>query len=126
MSADDAFEKLQRRAHYAEQARLANNDLDRVVDLAIARENANPQGLPPEDIAALDVPYHPLEEESRTYNVFLPVTITVHPDQTVIAEVDLSEADDNIRSGGPYPLATVVRDATIIQNSVIQARVEVK
>jgi hypothetical protein len=30
---------------------------DRAVDRAIARENANPQGLPAADIAALDVPY---------------------------------------------------------------------
>lgn len=35
-------------------------NLDRAVDRAIARENANPRGLPPEDIAALDVPYLPV------------------------------------------------------------------
>lgn len=110
-------------------------NLDRAVDRAIARENANPQGLPPGDIAALDVPYRPLEEESRTYVVSLPVSITIQPDGTVIAEVDLSEASD-LRDASvtedmealPQGFLTSLleADASIIENAVIQARVEVK
>lgn len=70
-----------------------------------------------------------LEEESRTYIVSLPVSITIQPDGTVIAEVNLCEASDI--HDDTYPedqdrRQRLDRDADIIENAVIQARVEVK
>lgn len=103
----------------------AGRTLEREVDRAIVRENANPQGLPPEDIAALDVPYSP----SRSYVVGLPVVITVYADGSVKAEVDLSEASDIDSDHACLEQDTsdevIDADSRTIENAVVQAEVVV-
>lgn len=69
-------------------------------------------------------------EEPRTYVVGLPVVITVHPDGTVTAEVDLSEADDIFDASTPEEQddseEVLIADKETISDAVEQDRVTVK
>lgn len=71
--------------------------------------------------------------DERNYTVGLPVTITVHADGSVTAEVDLSEASD-LWDGVPtdqsglvlYSNREVERDITTVNLAVRDGRVEVR
>jgi hypothetical protein len=103
----DAFEKLQCRAHYQEQASRALND----------------PTVPCCQRDAADCDCH------RSYVIGLPVVVTVYPDGRVTAEVDLSEADDvweaTICEGQPDDEDTLTADKEAISLAVEEMRVEV-